>query len=292
MYRLGFIGLGRMGMPMASRLVAAGHQVSVFARRPDSAAPILNAGATLCPSPRAVAERSDVVFTMVTDTAAVEDVVFGDQGVAGGAAPGLTLIDHSTIAPAGSRRIAERLRDRGVDMLDAPVSGGIAGATAGTLSIMVGGDSQIFERCRPLLEHIGRTVTYVGGAGAGQIAKACNQICIVVNQLGVAEAVLLARASGVDFTRIQPALLGGFAASRILEVQGPKMAAQTYDGEIESRLHAKDIKVALEWAHSLGVTLPASGLAAAVLDELQESGGARLDSAAVFAMLERRCRQP
>ena len=291
MASLGFIGLGRMGAPMAANLLAAGHSLAVYGRRAETVAPLAAQGAVVCTSPREVAARSDVVFTMVTDTQAVDAVACGDQGIVAAARPGLVLIDHSTIAPAGAREIAARLKRHGVDMLDAPVSGGIAGAVAGTLSIMVGGDSQVFERCRPLLLHLGTMVVHIGAIGAGQVAKACNQICILVNQLGAAEAVLVAQKSGVDFEKVKRALMAGFAASRILEIQAPKMASGRFDGEIESRLHHKDILVALEWAHELGVHLPASALAAEMMSELQDAGGARLDSAAVFTILERHSRK-
>jgi 3-hydroxyisobutyrate dehydrogenase-like beta-hydroxyacid dehydrogenase len=288
MASLGFIGLGRMGTPMAANLLAAGHSLAVYARRPQAAAPVAEKGAIVCASPREVADRSDVVFTMLTDTKAVESVVFGDQGISAAARPGLVFIDHSTIAPRNAQDMAVRLRREGVEMLDAPVSGGVAGAQAGTLSIMVGGNEQVFERHRPLLSHLGTTVIHIGANGSGQIAKACNQICILVNQLGVAEAVMVAQKSGVDFEKVKRALMGGFAASRILEIQGPKMAEGRYEGEIESRLHYKDILLSIEWARELGAHLPASELAAEILGELQDSGGGRLDSAAVFTILQNR----
>jgi 2-hydroxy-3-oxopropionate reductase len=291
MASLGFIGLGRMGAPMAAHLLAAKHSLAVYGRRPETVAPLAAQGAVVCASPREVAARSDVVFTMVTDTEAVEAVACGDQGICAGARPGLVLIDHSTIAPTGAREIAARLKRHGIDMLDAPVSGGVAGAVAGTLSIMVGGDEHVFERCRPLLAHLGTTLVHIGAAGAGQVAKACNQICILVNQLGAAEAVLVAQKSGVDFEKVQRALMAGFGASRILEIQGPKMASGRFDGEIESRLHHKDILVALEWARELGVRLPASSLASQMMTELQDAGGARRDSAAVFTILEQHSRK-
>lgn len=286
MSNLGFIGLGRMGSLMAGNLLAAGHTLAVYARRPEATAPLVAAGAVACASPAEVAKRSDVTFTMVTDTAAVEAVTIGENGVIEGARQGSVVVDHSTISPAGARRIAAALRERGVLMLDAPVSGGLAAARSATLSIMVGGDEDVFARCRPWLEQVGKTVVYIGGSGTGQIAKACNQICIVVNQLGVAEAVLLAEKSGVDFGRVTRALMAGFAASRILEVQGPKMAARNFDGQIESRLHHKDVLLALDLAQQVGVRLPASALAAELLAKLQQAGGARLDSAAVFQILE------
>jgi 2-hydroxy-3-oxopropionate reductase len=287
MSQIGFVGLGAMGLPMASHLIRAGHSLSVFSRRVTSAEPLAAVGATVCASAREVAANSTVVFTMVTDTAAVEEVVLGHDGIANGAKPGTTVVDHSTIAPAAARRIASSLRERGVDMLDAPVSGGVAGAQNATLSIMAGGDTEVFERCRPLLEVLGKTIVHAGPSGAGQLAKACNQILIVVTQLGVAEAVLLAERSGIDFDRIRPALMGGFAASRILEIQSPKMTARDFEGKIESRLHHKDVLIALETARELGLKLPASSLAADALTKLQERGGGRQDSAAVFGILEK-----
>jgi len=283
---LGFICLGRMGTHMASHLLRGGHTLAVYARRREAAEPIVAAGAIDCASPADVAQRSDVIFTMLTDTAAVEAVTLARSGIAEGARPGSILVDHSTISPAGTRRIAEALQGRGIFMLDAPVSGGWWAAESASLSIMVGGDEEIFNRCRPLLELMGKTITYIGGPGAGQIAKACNQICIVVTQLGVAEAVLLAERSGIDFSRVHRALMAGLAASRVLEVQGPKMAARRFDGQIESRLHHKDALIALDAARGLGLRLPAAALAAESLTTLQEHGGATLDSAAIFQALE------
>ena len=287
MDRLGFIGLGSMGAPMAARLLATGRPLAVFARRPEQTRPLLEAGATLCGSPREVAALSHIVFTMVTDTAAVENVVLGPDGIVEEARPGLVVVDHSTIAPAGARRIASTLKARGVDMLDAPVSGGVIAARAGTLAMMIGGDEAVLERCRPHLESLGTTIVHIGASGAGQVAKACNQICIVVAQLGVAEAVLLAEASGVDFERVMRALMGGLASSRVLEVQGPKMAARRFDGQIESRLHHKDSRIALDLGRAFHLDLPATSLASEVLSTLQDANGARLDSAAVITILER-----
>jgi 3-hydroxyisobutyrate dehydrogenase-like beta-hydroxyacid dehydrogenase len=283
---LGFIGLGRMGSHMAFHLLRGGHTLAVYARRREAAAPIVAAGAIDCTSPADVAQRSDVIFTMLTDTAAVEAVALGRNGIVETARPGAILVDHSTISPAGSRLIAQALRERGVLMLDAPVSGGWWAAEAASLSIMVGGDDEVFTRCLPLLELMGTTITHIGGPGAGQIAKACNQICIVVTQLGVAEAVLLAERSGIDFSRVHRALMAGFAGSRVLEVQGPKMAARRFEGQVESRLHHKDALIALDAARALGLRLPAAALAAESLTTLQEDGGATLDSAAIVRTLE------
>jgi 2-hydroxy-3-oxopropionate reductase len=282
---LGFIGLGAMGEPMARNLLKADHALAVFARRAEAMDPLVRAGAIPCASAREAAERSDIVFTMVTNTAAVDAVLLGAGGIIEGARAGCVVIDHSTISPAGTRRIAQQLAARSIAMLDAPVSGGVTGAETATLAIMVGGDEAVFARCRHVLQALGRTIIHVGPSGAGQVAKACNQLCIVVNQLAVAEAVLLAEKCGVDPMKVKDALMGGFAASRILDVQGPKMAARDFTGKIESRLHQKDIHIVLDLAKELGIELPAGALAAAVLDRLQEKGGGKLDSAAVFNVI-------
>jgi len=284
--RVGFIGLGSMGTPMALNLLRAGNTLSVYARRPDALSPLTVEGAQACPTPAAVAAQSDVVFTMVTDTAAVEAVTLGPDGIVEGAASGAVVIDHSTIDPEVTKRIAATLQTRGIDMLDAPVSGGVMGAQSGRLVMMVGGRRDVFDRCSALLSVNAHKLVHMGPSGSGQVAKACNQICIVVNQLGVAEALLLAERSGLDASRLIEALSGGFAASRILEVQGPKMAQRDFTGHIESRLHHKDILVALGLAARLGLSLPASSLAADILDRLQQAGGAKSDSAAVVTVLE------
>ncbi|MGE3957105.1 MAG: NAD(P)-dependent oxidoreductase [Vicinamibacterales bacterium] len=286
MTRAGFIGLGAMGVPMAANLLRAGHEVLVYSRRPQSAAPLVALGAQACTSPADVAGQSDIVFTMVTDTAAVEAVCLGAAGIVSGARPGTIVVDHSTIDPEVTRRIATELHRHGIEMLDAPVSGGVAGAQAGSLVMMVGGAVSVLDRCRPLLAANASRVVYMGPSGAGQVAKACNQMCIVVNQLGVAEALLVAERAGLDRAALIEALQGGFAASRVLELQGPKMAARSFEGRIESRLHHKDILMALSLAERLGVRARASALAAETLAALQERGGARLDSAAVFTIVE------
>lgn len=283
---IGFIGLGTMGAPMARRLLTHNHAVTVWARRPEAMAPLLATGAAAGDSPARVAAASDIVVTMVIDTKAVEDVILGEHGIAHGARPGALVIDHSTIDPEGTRRIARQLEARGVEMLDAPVSGGGIAAEAGTLSIMAGGSEAAFERGRPVLACYAKNIVHIGPSGAGQIAKACNQICTIVNQLGAAEAMLLAQRSGVDPNRVKEALMGGFAASRMLELQAPKMIARNFEGKVESRLHHKDIHIVLELAQALGIELPASAAAAEVLDRLQRRGGAHQDSAAIIAVLD------
>ena len=282
---IGVIGLGTMGRPMARQLLKAGHQVTVWARRQEAMAPLLSDGAEAGESPAQVASVSDVVITMVTDTSAVEEVVLGARGIVRGARAGSVVVDHSTIAPGPTRRIAGDLRHRGIEMLDAPVSGGSAAAESGTLAVMVGGTRNAFDRVTPLLRCYGKTVMHVGPNGAGQIAKACNQICTIVNQLAAAEAMLLAERSGVDPLAVKDVVMSGFGASRMLDLQAPKMIARDFDGKIESRLHHKDIHIVLDLARALGIELPASAAAAGVLDRLQQHGGGRQDSAAIFSVL-------
>ena len=285
MANVGVIGLGAMGTPIARHILNGRHRVCVYARRLEAVAPMVAAGARAVSSPAELASLSDVIITMVTDTAAVESVTLGVGGLIEGARPGATVIDHSTIDPEGARRIAASLKTRGVDMLDAPVSGGIAVAQAGALSIMVGGDEDILRRCRPILERYGKAIVYIGPSGAGQVAKACNQICTIVNSLGAAEAMLMAERAGIDPSKVRDVVMTGFGASRMLDLQSPKMIARTFDGQIESRLHHKDINIVLAMARAMGIELPASTAAARVLSELQNRGGAKQDSAAMFAVL-------
>jgi 2-hydroxy-3-oxopropionate reductase len=284
---VGFIGLGTMGAPMARHVLKGGNRVTVWARRPESMAALVNAGAAAGDSPADVAAQSDVILTMVTDTKAVEEVVLGERGIARGARPGSIVIDHSTIDPNGARRIAGELQTRGSEMLDAPVSGGSIAAEAATLVTMVGGSKEALERVTPVVSCYAKSIVHIGPSGAGQVAKACNQICVVVNMLGAAEAMLLAERAGVDPNMVKDALMAGFAASRMLELQAPKMIARDFAGKVESRLHHKDIHIALDMARALGIDLPASAAAADLLDALQQRGGARQDSAAIFSVLDR-----
>ncbi|MBM3770825.1 MAG: NAD(P)-dependent oxidoreductase [Acidimicrobiia bacterium] len=283
---IGFIGLGTMGTPMVRNLLKGGYGVTVWARRPEAVTPLVTSGARHANAPADVAAASDIVVTMVTDTHAVEDVVLGARGIVRGARPGSVVIDHSTIAPDGARRIANELVVQGVEMLDAPVSGGRLAAEAGTLAVMIGGSKAAVERVTPVLTCYAKTIVHIGPSGAGQVAKACNQICVIVNQLGAAEAMLLAERAGVDPRAVHKALMGGFAASRMLELQGPKMIARDFEGRIESRLHHKDIHIVLDLARAYGIELPGSAAAAEMLDRLQQRGGAHADTAAVFTVLD------
>lgn len=285
MANVGVVGLGAMGAPMARNLLKGGHTVTVYARRAEVMEPIVSKGAHAAASPAEVASRSDVTITMVIDTRAVEEVALGPGGIVEGAKPGSVVVDHSTIDPDGARRVAAALESRGVHMLDAPVSGGAAVADAGALSIMVGGDEHVLDRVRPVLQCYGKTIVHIGPHGAGQIAKACNQICTIVNTLGAAEAMLMAERAGIDPAKVKDVLMSGFGASRMLEMQAPKMIARDFDGKVESRLHHKDIHIVLAMARALGIELPASSAAARVLEELQRRGGGKSDTAAVFTVL-------
>jgi 2-hydroxy-3-oxopropionate reductase len=282
---VGVIGLGAMGTPMARNLLKGGHHVTVFARRAEAMAPLVAAGAIGATSPADVAARSDVIITMVIDTQAVEEVALGPRGIIEGAKAGSIAVDHSTIDPAGARRIASALKAREIDMIDAPVSGGVAMAESAGLSIMAGGDEVVLERIRPILECYGKTIAHIGPSGAGQVAKACNQICTIVHNHAAAEAMLLAERAGVDPAKVKDVLMTGFGASRMLDMQAPKMIARDFEGKVESRLHHKDIHIVLEMARALGIELPASAAAARVLAELQSRGGGGSDSAAVFSVI-------
>jgi 3-hydroxyisobutyrate dehydrogenase-like beta-hydroxyacid dehydrogenase len=248
-------------------------------------APLVAAGAGAALSPAQVAARSEIVITVVFDAPAVEAVALGPSGIVEGAQSGTIVVDHSTIHPRPARTIAAALAARGIEMLDAPVSGGAASAEAGELTVMVGGAAATLERARSIIDCYASTVAHIGPSGAGQIAKACNQICTIVNMLGAAEAMLMAEKSGVDPGLVRDVMMKGFAASRMLDLQGPKMIARDFDGKVQSRLHHKDIQIVLDMARALGLQLPASRAAAQVLTSLQERGGSSRDSAAVFEVL-------
>ena len=284
--RVGFVGLGAMGRPMAMHLLRAGYRLAVWARRPEAAAPLLAAGAIHCASAAAVARRSEVVFTIVTGSADVESVALGADGLGEGLAVGSILVDMSTIAPETARSLARRLSRQGVDMLDAPVSGGEQGAIAATLAIMVGGKAAVLERVRPLLECLGRTIVHVGDNGAGQVAKACNQMVMVGAIQAVAEALHLAAAAGADPARVRQALGGGSAASRVLEVMGRKMVDRDFAAGVEARLHHKDYGVVLAEAYRLGVPVPVAAAVGQQLNALMARGWGHSDTASLLRVLE------
>jgi len=284
--RLGFIGLGTMGRPMALNLMQGGHAMSVYARRAETTLPLVEAGATACPTPAAVAEQSDVVFTMVTGTSDVEQVVLGDDGVIHGVRRRALIIDMSTIDPTTTRRIARMLADRGIEMLDAPVSGGPQGARDAALTIMVGGPPAALERARPLFELLGPSLTHLGESGAGQTTKACHQLALLVTALGAAEALTLAGRCGLDVERVRQVLMGGVASSRVLDLFGARMASRDFSAGIESRLYHKDLDIALGLAHTGGTALPAAALTMQFINALVGRGRGRDDLSALITVVE------
>jgi 2-hydroxy-3-oxopropionate reductase len=284
--KVGFVGLGIMGRPMASNLKRAGHELFVHARRVESMEPLVAAGAIACASPAEVARQADVVFTMVSDTPDVEQVILGEDGVLDGVCAGSVVVDMSTISPGATRGMAARLREQGAEMLDAPVSGGETGAIEGVLSIMVGGSDAAFQRVLPLFQVMGRNIVHVGENGAGQVCKACNQIAISQTMAGVAEAILMARASGVDPVKVRTALLGGSANSKVLEIHGKRMIDADYAPGFKAALHRKDLRIVLEAAYELGIALPGTALVSQYLNALVGSGLGDLDSSALLRVLE------
>jgi len=284
---LAFIGLGIMGRPMALHLLHGGHAMRVHARRAASMQPLVDAGAIACASPAEAARGADVVFVMVSDTPDVEQVVLGPAGAIEGAAPGSVLVDMSTISPVVTRAIAQRLGQQGIDMLDAPVSGGEKGALEAALSIMVGGKSETFERVRPLFECMGKNIVRIGDHGAGQVAKACNQIVGAVTLEAVAEGMTLARKNGVDPAKVRDALLAGYAWSRVLEMHGARMVSRDFTPGFKARLHRKDLRIVVDTAAQLDIALPQSALIAQHLNALVGMGCGEEDSAAVVKVLEK-----
>ncbi|GJG93397.1 NAD(P)-dependent oxidoreductase [Cupriavidus pauculus] len=286
MTTVAFIGLGAMGAPMVAHLIRAGHSVRAFVRRPEAADAARELGAEPCFTPAEAARGAAVVFTNVTSSNDVREVLLGKDGVIEGAAPGTICVDHSTISPIVTREIAQALAAKGIDALDCPVSGGTIGAQAATLTIMVGGKANILEAVRPLLECLGKTITHIGDSGAGQVAKLCNQIAQVVNIEGIAEAMRFAGAQGVDTGKVFQALSTGYAGSRMLDMMGPKMVARDFDAGIESRLHAKDFGLAADIAEEIGLDLPAMRATAMQLGELMQQGWGKDDTSSLLKVLE------
>jgi len=284
--KLGFIGLGAMGRPMALHLLKAGHELSVYARRAEAAQPLVEAGARRLATPAEVAAASEVVFTMVTAGADVEAVALGEDGIVHGAKPGTVLVDMGTIPPGTARHIAAKLAERGIEAIDAPVSGGEVGAQNATLAIMAGGKAKVLARVRPLLEKLGKTIVHIGPNGAGQVAKACNQMIMVSCIEAVAEAMLLAQRSGADPEKVRLALTGGSAGSRVLEVFGARMTARDFKAGVEARLHHKDFGILLNEAVTLGVPLPIAAQVWQQLNALMAQGWGREDTSSLLRVLE------
>jgi 2-hydroxy-3-oxopropionate reductase len=281
--KLGFIGLGIMGAPMAGHLLAAGHTLFVRTR---SKVPEALAGATVCASPKEVAEKADIVFSMLPDTPDVEAVLFDKDGVAAGLSKGKTVVDMSSISPIETKAFAQKITALGCDYLDAPVSGGEVGAKAASLTIMVGGPEDTFARIKPLFELMGKNITLVGGNGDGQTTKVANQIIVALNIAAVGEALVFAAKAGADPAKVRLALMGGFAASRILEVHGERMIKRSFNPGFRIQLHQKDLSLALAGARALGVALPGTANAAQLMQACAANGMAELDHSALVRALE------
>ncbi|MCR4331816.1 MAG: NAD(P)-dependent oxidoreductase [Sulfuricaulis sp.] len=284
--RLGFIGLGNMGSELTRHLLAAGHAIGTYARGERSRAHARRLGLSLLASPTEVARASEVVFTMVTAGSDVESVALGADGIVHGASPGLILVDMSTVSPAIARDVARQLGERGIAMLDAPVSGGVAGAKTASLTFFVGGEKTVFERVKPLLECMGKTIFHMGPPGTGQVTKLANQICQLACLQGAAEALLFAREQGADAARVREAVMTGLGASRMLDVLGKKMVERDFAAGIVAALHHKDIGVALELAHDAGIPLPVTAQVMQQLNALMGSGLGAQDTSSLLLVLE------
>jgi 2-hydroxy-3-oxopropionate reductase len=286
MAKIGFIGLGIMGTPMAGHLAAGGHSLFAHDRRPLPPA-MLEKGAVACASGQEVAERSEIIIVMVPDTPHVEDVLFGATGVAKGLAPGKIVVDMSSISPLATKDFAKRINDLGCQYLDAPVSGGEVGAKNATLTIMVGGPQSAFDRVKPLFDLMGKNITLVGGNGDGQTCKVANQIIVALNIEAVGEALLFASKAGADPAKVRQALMGGFASSKILEIHGERMIKRTFDPGFRIELHQKDLNLALQGARAMGVSLPNTATAQELMNSCVANGGAKWDHSALVKALER-----
>ncbi len=295
MTNIGFIGLGIMGRPMAGHLIKGGHDLFLYSRSgvPEE---LLRQGGRRCASPEEVAEKAGLIITMLPDTGDVEQVLFGEKGVAlglrgvdqrGSLGDRKTIMDMSSISPLDTRRFAERIEQLGCDYVDAPVSGGDIGAKNGTLTIMVGASEGVFQRVRPFLELMGQTVTRVGDTGAGQICKIANQIIVALTIEAVGEGLLFASKAGADPMKVREALLGGFAASRVLEVHGERMIRRAFEPGFRIELHQKDLNLALSNARALGVSLPNTATVQELFNACVAHGGAKWDSSAVVKALEK-----
>ena len=285
MEKIGFIGLGIMGKSMAHHLMKAGYPLSVL-KSSASANEFSKAGATVHPDAKSLALHCDVIITMVPDSPEVETIVLGENGIIHGIKKSAMFIDMSTIAPAMSIKIYEHLKAKGVDALDAPVSGGQAGAEGATLSIMVGGDENTFERAKPIFEKMGKNIVHIGNAGAGQTTKACNQIIVGMTIQAVAEAMTLAKKSGVDLVKVRAALLGGFAQSKILDLHGQRIIDRNFKPGFKTKLHRKDMNIALQTGRNLSVPLPGSSIVASHMDAIIAQGNGELDHSALAMLME------
>jgi 2-hydroxy-3-oxopropionate reductase len=286
MSNIGFIGLGIMGKPMAGHLIKGGHTLFLHSR---SGVPqeLASAGGKSCSSAKEVAQKADVIILMVPDTPDVEKALFGAGGVAEGLSKGKTVVDMSSISPIETKKFAQRINDAGCEYVDAPVSGGEVGAKNAALTIMVGARPSTFDQVKPLFELMGKNITLVGGNGDGQTCKVCNQIIVALNIEAVSEALVFASKAGADPAKVRQALMGGFAASRILEVHGERMIKRTFDPGFRIELHQKDLSLALSGARAMGMSLPNTSTAQELFNACAASGGAKWDHSAMVRALEK-----
>ncbi len=282
---LGFIGLGIMGKPMAGHLMAAGHTLFVHSRS-GVPAEVLAQGAQACASPAEVAQKADIIFTMVPDTPHVQDVLFGEHGIAKGLTAGKTVVDMSSISPIATKGFAAQINALGCDYLDAPVSGGEVGAKAASLTIMVGGSEAAFNKVQPLFVVMGKNITLIGDNGSGQTCKVANQIIVALNIEAVGEALLFAAKAGADPAKVRQALMGGLATSRILELHGERMIKRTFNPGFRIELHQKDLNLALEGAKAMGLSLPNTANAQQLMNTCVAHGGAAWDHSGLVRALE------
>jgi len=287
MANLGFVGIGIMGKPMAGHLMNGGNTVHVFDVFPAGVDELAGKGAVKCASPKEVAEKSDIIFMMVPDTPDVEAVLFGENGVMAGASNGKTVVDMSSISPVATKKWAAELAGKGVEMLDAPVSGGQVGAEGASLTIMVGGKQETFDKVKPYFELMGKNINLVGSSGDGQTAKVANQIIVALTIEAVSEALLFSSKAGADPEKVRQALLGGFAQSKILEIHGERMIKRTFDPGFRIRHQQKDLNNALSSARELGISLPGSANAQELYNAVSADGGADKDHSALVLALER-----
>jgi len=287
MPKLGFIGLGIMGKPMAGHLVKAGHEVSVYDLNTASVHDLVSKGASAGKSSKEIGQKSEIIFIIVPDTPDVEAVLFGKDGLTEGLKAGSIVVDMSSISPIATKEFAKKLGAMKVKMLDAPVSGGQVGAENATLSIMVGGEGEVFEKIKPYFQLMGKNIVHVGGNGDGQTCKVANQIVVALNIEAVAEALLFASKAGADPAKVRAALMGGFAHSRILELHGERMLKRTFNPGFRIRLHQKDLNLALQSARSMGLSLPNPATAQELFNAVAAQGGIDLDHSAMLLALEK-----
>ena len=285
MSKIGFVGLGIMGTPMAEHLIKGGHEVFLYSI-PSIPESLVQAGGTVCASGKEVAQNADVIITMVPDTPHVAAALFDANGIADGLTPGKIVVDMSSISPVETKKFAERINALGCDYIDAPVSGGEVGAKNATLSIMCGGSEAVFEKVRPLFELMGKNITLVGGNGDGQTCKVANQIIVALNIEAVGEALLFASKMGADPAKVRAALMGGFASSKILEVHGERMIKRTFNPGFRIELHQKDLNLALSSARAIGVALPNTATAQELFNSCAAHGGGAWDHSGLVRALE------